>query len=46
MVGFIIALLIVILGGMASANILVWWQALILGIFTFILASCFMGVKK
>ena len=46
MFGFIIALVIIILGGVAFANILVWWQALILSLGIFVIASGFKEVKK
>lgn len=46
MFGFIITLVITILGGVAFANILVWWQALILSLGIFVIASGFKEVKK
>jgi len=46
MFDFIITLVITILGGVAFANILVWWQALILSLGIFVIASGFKEVKK
>ncbi len=42
---FILLIPIIVLGGLAAANILVWWLALPLAITAFILASCIKEVK-